>query len=1070
MTTANFQRLSNFIWSVADLLRGLYRPPQYERVMLPMTVLRRFDCVLSPTKKAVLAEYEKHKHKDSLLVEKILNERAKDENGRSLGFHNHSPFDFQSIKGDPDNMGRNLVSYIHGFSENIRKIFEYFEFEKEIERMEDVGRLYLVVSNFSNMDLHPKTVDNITMGLVFEDLIRRFNEAANETAGDHFTPREVVHLMAGLLLEPDSHVLTREGIVITVCDPACGTGGMLSEARNWIRAHNESANVHVFGQDYNPRSYAVSASDLLIKGFKESSVELGNTLLDDKFQNLRFDYLLANPPFGVDWKAEQKIIERRPNFRNYSGKLPRVNDGALLFLIHMISKCQPYQKGNRDNRDKRGTRIAIVLNGSPLFTGGAGSGESEIRRWIIEHDWLEAIIALPEQMFYNTGIGTYIWVVSNRKTDERRGKVQLIDARDRWKPMRRSLGNKRRFLDREAIGIITCEHGAFEASDTGKIFDNTDFGYRRITVQRPLRLKFQMTRYAKEQFLDACPTLLYAVLAMEEELGPDPHLDWNTAWTEVQRIVKESDNDWKKGAYGTAQKKLFRECYTEIDPEAEPVIAKHGKRARAIRWSDLPKQTLPKGVKIDDIDPLFGVYPDKSGKKQSEYEPDPKLKDFENIPLKESIVSYFLREVQPYVNDAWRHRQGGLRDQLQPRILQIPTTETLGGDRCRVGGSGKKDHGIAAGGKGVKNTLTFAHLVEAIQHAHTAISRQTGKAINISLTLRNWLIGYYIAEYELNGKDRAEYGDHLFTDIAKALNGISNCNRRQLYRYHRFYSLYPEIVGTLSPQSQSISSKRIATQKADDTPIVETATALSQIEPQILVNSLSYSHFEELVAIDDPTKRTFYEMECIRGSWSLRELKRQIGSLYYERSGLSHDKKRLSEIARQGAETKTTLDIRDPYIFEFLGLKPAEVMSESHLEQQLTDKLQDFLLELGHGFCFEARQKRILIGEEHFFIDLVFYHRTLKCHVLVELKMEKFSHENLGQLNTYVNWYRQNIMTKDDNPPIGILLCTDKNQALVEYALAGMDNHLFVSKYQLELPNQEAMQRFIDEQLREIKR
>ncbi|MBF2759627.1 MAG: DUF1016 family protein [Ectothiorhodospiraceae bacterium AqS1] len=350
------------------------------------------------------------------------------------------------------------------------------------------------------------------------------------------------------------------------------------------------------------------------------------------------------------------------------------------------------------------------------------------------------------------------------------------------------------------------------------------------------------------------------------------------------------------------------------------------------------------------------------------------------------------------------------------------------------------------------------------------MSRQTGKAINISLTLRNWLIGYYIAEYELNGKDRAEYGDHLFTDIAKALNGISNCNRRQLYRYHRFYSLYPEIVGTLSPQSQSISSKRIATQKADDTPIVETATALSQIEPQILVNSLSYSHFEELVAIDDPTKRTFYEMECIRGSWSLRELKRQIGSLYYERSGLSHDKKRLSEIARQGAETKTTLDIRDPYIFEFLGLKPAEVMSESHLEQQLTDKLQDFLLELGHGFCFEARQKRILIGEEHFFIDLVFYHRTLKCHVLVELKMEKFSHENLGQLNTYVNWYRQNIMTKDDNPPIGILLCTDKNQALVEYALAGMDNHLFVSKYQLELPNQEAMQRFIDEQLREIKR
>jgi len=466
MTPANFQQLSNFIWSVADLLRGPYRPPQYERVMLPMTVLRRFDCVLGATKESVLAEYEKHKHKhkDIQLVDRVLNSRAKGEDGKPLGFHNHSALDFQALKGDPDNVGRHLIDYIAGFSENVRKIFEYFEFEKELEKLEEANRLYLVVSEFAQIDLHPRVVDNITMGLVFEDLIRRFNEAANETAGDHFTPREVIRLMVNLLLEPDGHILTRKGIIVTVCDPACGTGGMLSETQNLIRAHNESATVRVFGQDYNPRSYAVSASDLLIKGFKDSRVEYGNTLIDDKFDKHpenRFDYLLANPPFGVDWKAEQKVIDRWPSFRGYSGKLPRVNDGALLFLIHMIAKFQRFEAGNRD---KPGTRVAIVFNGSPLFTGGAGSGESEIRRWIIEHDWLEAIIALPEQMFYNTGIGTYIWVVTNRKSAERRGKIQLIDARDRWTPMKRSLGDKRRYLNAEAIDAVTRKHGAFEPS------------------------------------------------------------------------------------------------------------------------------------------------------------------------------------------------------------------------------------------------------------------------------------------------------------------------------------------------------------------------------------------------------------------------------------------------------------------------------------------------------------------------------------------------------------------------------------------------------------------------------
>lgn len=654
MTPGNFQQLANFIWSVADLLRGPYRPPQYERVMLPLTVLRRFDAVLAPTKEAVLKRYETLKDKDPQLVDRVLNELAKDDEGKPLGFHNHSQLDFQKLKGDPDNIGRHLTDYINGFSENIRRIFERFEFEKEIEKLEEANRLYQVVSQFAEIDLHPRHVDNITMGLVFEDLIRRFNEAANETAGDHFTPREVIRLMVNLLLEPDTDVLTQEGMVVTICDPACGTGGMLAEGQNWIRAHNEHAIVKVFGQDYNPRSYAVAASDLLIKGHKDSRIEYGNTLTNDQFEGMRFDYLLANPPFGVDWKGEKKQIDRWTNFRGYRGKLPRVNDGALLFLIHMISKFQPYEPGNKE---KPGSRIAIVFNGSPLFTGGAGSGESEIRRWIIEHDWLEAIVALPEQMFYNTGIGTFIWVLSNRKEAHRKGKIQLIDARERWTPMKRSLGNKRRWLDQNAIDEITREHGALAECKTSKVFDNDYFGYRRVTIQRPLRLKFQITQQAKDRFLDTCPELLDAVLAIEEIFGSEPHYDWNQVWDEVQKIIKHLPDDvegWAKGTKGTAQKKAFREAFTEVDPEAEPVIAKVHKDAALDLDALFPGQTLP-DLAPDTLTALLGLNPVENGK-YVEYEADPNLKDFENIPLKEDVISYVLREVRPYVADAWIDR------------------------------------------------------------------------------------------------------------------------------------------------------------------------------------------------------------------------------------------------------------------------------------------------------------------------------------------------------------------------------------------------------------------------------
>lgn len=687
--SVNFQQLANFIWSVADLLRGPYRPPQYERVMLPLTVLRRFDAVLAPSKQVVLERHQALSTRNIPNIDAVLNNLAKDEDGTPLGFHNHSQLDFPKLKGDPDNIGRHLVDYISGFSENVRKIFERFEFEKEIEKLEESNRLYQVVSRFAEIDLHPRRVDNITMGLVFEDLIRRFNEAANETAGDHFTPREVIQLMVNLLLEPDSNVLTQAGIIVTICDPACGTGGMLAEAQNWIRAHNEQATVKVFGQDYNPRSYAVAASDLLIKGHKDGQVVLGNTLTDDPFPDFRFDYLLANPPFGVDWKAEKKIIARWPNFRGYGGKLPRINDGALLFLLYMMSKFQDYKPGDRN---KPGSRAAIVFNGSPLFTGGAGSGESEIRRWIIERDQLEAIVALPEQMFYNTGIGTFIWVVSNRKTVHRKGKIQLIDARERYTPMKRSLGDKRRYLDQTSLDTVTREHGKCsdiiswvrldkdgkpqewssgrpeeEAPEgqkwvertTSRVFDNADFGYRRVTVLRPLRLRFQITGEARERFLDTCPELFDALQVVQDELGTEPLLDWNTAWASVQQVFKTLPDDvegWTRGAKGTAQKKIFRDCFTTVDPDAAPVVARHHKTDPLGEASYFPGQTLPDNFTTKDLYVLLGLHGD--GKKGFiEYEADPALKDFENIPLKEDIVSYVLREVRPYVADAWIDRE-----------------------------------------------------------------------------------------------------------------------------------------------------------------------------------------------------------------------------------------------------------------------------------------------------------------------------------------------------------------------------------------------------------------------------
>ncbi|HXM22955.1 MAG TPA: class I SAM-dependent DNA methyltransferase [Terriglobales bacterium] len=468
---SNFSEKVAFIWSVADLLRGPYKPHQYGRVILPLTVLRRLDCVLEPTKAKVLEKHAALKGGKIKEPEPILNKVA------GHAFHNTSKLNFQRLKGDPDKAAQNLSHYIKSFSSRARQVFEYFEFEKEIAKLDESNRLFLVLSKFADIDLHPDAVPNHEMGLVFEDLIRRFNEASNETAGDHFTPREVIRLMVNLLFTPDSQILRTKGIVKTLYDPACGTGGMLSVAEEHLRDLNPDARLEVFGQDYNNEAFAICCSDMMIKAQNPENIKFGDSFTQDGLPGHKFDYLLANPPFGVEWKPQADVIEREHDEQGFKGRfgagLPRINDGSLLFIMHMISKMKP-----------EGSRLAIVFNGSPLFTGDAGSGESDIRRWIIESDWLEAIVALPNDMFYNTGISTYIFVLTNRKRKERRGKVQLINATDLFVKLRKNLGNKRNELSNANIAEIVELYGDVAKNGRSKVFDNSDFGYRQITVER----------------------------------------------------------------------------------------------------------------------------------------------------------------------------------------------------------------------------------------------------------------------------------------------------------------------------------------------------------------------------------------------------------------------------------------------------------------------------------------------------------------------------------------------------------------------------------------------------------
>ncbi|NPV01723.1 MAG: SAM-dependent DNA methyltransferase [Brevinematales bacterium] len=633
-----------FIWEICNLLRGPYKRNEYRKVILPLTVLRRFDCILESTKKEVLKEYEKLKGKSEPIILAQLGSIT------GVSFYNVSKLNFRDLLNDPNQIAPNLNSYINAFSSNVRQIFERFDFGVQVDKMNEKNLLYKVIQAFSIKDLSPEAIDNVQMGYVFEELIRIGAELSNEEAGEHFTPREVIKLMVNLLLAFEGD-LSKSHVVKTIYDPACGTGGMLSVSESYIRTLNADAKPFLYGQDLNDEAYAICKADMLIKGEESENIRLGDTFLKDGFPKDKFDYMLANPPFGVEWKQQEKTIKDEHKTLGFEGRfgpgLPRINDGSLLFLMHMISKMQPLEKG--------GSRIGIVFNGSPLFTGDAGSGESEIRKWIIENDWLEAVAAMPDQLFYNTGISTYIWIITNRKEEHRKGKVQLIDGREFYEKMRKSLGNKRRQIGHdeiiqgnpiieknEMIDKLTVIHGDFIHNDTrmlsdiralengeadkritvSKIFDNADFGYSKITVERPLRLNFRADaeRIKRLQYQKAFREIA------EEPLGEERRLE---ILTMLDEFGKETG------------RKLYKERAVFIE-ELEEYIKK-----KEVFLTSAEKKAVHDALK--EKDETAEICRDSRG----DPEPDPDLRDTENVPLREDIAEYFAREVLPHVPDAW---------------------------------------------------------------------------------------------------------------------------------------------------------------------------------------------------------------------------------------------------------------------------------------------------------------------------------------------------------------------------------------------------------------------------------
>ena len=657
MSPETHSRLAGFIWSICNLLRGPYKRNEYRKVILPMTVLRRFDCLLAPTRARVLARHAKIESKPETVIRSVLRKVT----GRP--FYNLSKLDLPKLLDDPNRLAPNLNAWVNGFSPNVREIMERFAFDRQIARMAEKNLLYEVVKRFAGVDLSPERVDNVRMGYVFEELIRIGAEQSNEEAGEHFTPREVIKLMVNLLLAPERD-LRKSHVVKTLYDPACGTGGMLSVAEKYIHTLNAEANLHLFGQDWNDEAWAVCKSDMLIKGEDDDNIRLGDTFTRDAFEyddrggKWTFDYMLANPPFGVEWKQQRGHVEREAETLGDSGRfgagLPRINDGSLLFLQHMLSKMRAPKDG--------GSRIAIVFNGSPLFTGDAGSGESNIRRWIIENDWLEAVVALPDQLFYNTGIATYVWVLTNRKQPRRKGKVQLIDARRFFVKMPKSLGNKRNKLgdpaDRrgepDQIGDLTRIFGRFRDGETrtfteddpitgepverervvGKVFDNADFGFRKITIERPLRLDFAATPERLARLEVQRGFVNFATSHRKNEKARLAEIEAGKCRQEAVRGLLADFTDvygavtWNdREAFLTALCELGHAAGVRLDAsERKAVLAALGER-----------------------DENAEVCRDRHGNP----EPDPELRDTETVPLKEDVGEYFRREVLPHVPDAW---------------------------------------------------------------------------------------------------------------------------------------------------------------------------------------------------------------------------------------------------------------------------------------------------------------------------------------------------------------------------------------------------------------------------------
>lgn len=599
------------IWSVADILRGGWKQHEYQDVILPLVVLKRLDSILADTKAKVLDSHNQYhgKLKD---LDQILKHAS------GVAFYNTSPYDFKKLLEDPHGIAKNFKHYLNGYSENIQDIIEKFDFKKQLDRLEGGGLLFLVLQEINKVNLHPSEVDNHTMGVIFEHLLQKFSEMSNETAGEHFTPRDVIELMVDILLTPDETLLKKPHRIFKIYDPACGTGGMLTVAKDHIRKEICSkADVYLYGQELNSVTYAMAKSDMLIKGENPDYIRGGeknhaqaSTLSNDQFYGEVFDYGLSNPPYGVDWKKDKDAVEREAR-RGYAGRFgagtPRISDGQLLFLQHLVSKMKPIKDG--------GSRIGIVHNGSPLFTGDAGSGESEIRRWLLEKDLLETIIALPDQLFYNTGINTYLWFLSNRKSEERRGKVQLIDARTFFTKRRKSLGNKRNDLVNKPAGKkegIQEIYTAFEEGEYSKIFNTTDFGYRQITIERPLRLDFQVSdeRLEKLKTEKAFEKLKAAAqTALIEHLKAFPHKE---LYTNREQFLEIFEPYLKPKKLGAPLKKAILSALSERSEAADICTDTHGNP-----------------------------------------EPDSDLRDHENVPLGEDIQAYFEREVKPYVPDAW---------------------------------------------------------------------------------------------------------------------------------------------------------------------------------------------------------------------------------------------------------------------------------------------------------------------------------------------------------------------------------------------------------------------------------